>query len=216
MRSYVVIGLGTFGMAVARELSRHGCRVLALDRDRERADEAQTFADVALIADGCDRQTLAAVGVEGCDTGVVGIGSRDGATLATLQLTRLGVEHIVAKAADEDHGEILSRVGATRVVYPEKELAFRLAGRLGSSSVIDYFSVGHGLDILELATPAPFVGKPLSELALARKHGVQVLAVKELVPERVNLIPGPGYVLKDSDILLVTGAEEDLKQLRAM
>lgn len=214
MTRFAVIGLGTFGMALAEELARLEERVTALDADDEKVSHAQSFVDTAVVADAKDFTTLKALGIGEMDVAAVSLGGDAGATtLVALHLTRLGVPLIIAKALNEDHGEILSRVGVHRVVFPEKEMAMRVAGRLASANVMDYLSVGKGLSMLELAPPSSFVGKALSDLNLARAYGVQVLAVKELVPERVNLIPGPEYVVKDSDILLVSGSEENLAKV---
>jgi len=215
MRRFAVIGLGSFGMALAIELARLGQRVIAVDTDPAKARDAQTLVEQAMVADAADGASLAAMGIGQCDVAVVSLGGRtDAATLVVLHLTRLGVREIVCKALTEDHAEILARVGATRVVFPEKEMAQRVAQRIGSRGVLDYLTLSPGFSVVELAPPRALVGKSLRDLDLGKKYGVQVLAVKELIPERIVIAPTAAQVVKDSDILIVLGPEESLRRLQ--
>lgn len=215
MRHFAVIGLGNFGMSLATELSRLGQRVTAVDSDPDKAREAQAYVDQAMVADATEQGSLEAMGIADADVAAVSLGGRmDAATLVVLHLSRLGVHQIVAKALNEDHAEILSRVGATRVVFPEKEMAQRVAQRLSSQSVLDYLSLSADFSVIELAPNKALVGKSLMQLDLGRRYGVQVLAVKEIVPERVVIAPSAAQVIKDSDILVVMGSEAALSRLR--
>ncbi len=215
MRRYAVIGLGSFGMPLALELSRLGQRVTAIDANPERARDAQAQVHQALVADATDRDNLRAMGVEQVDAAVVSLGGHaEAAVRVVLHLTRLGVREIVAKCLDEEHGEILSRVGATRVVFPERDMATRVARRLHSRSVLDYLSLASGFSVVELAPTTKQIGKRLAELSLGQEQGVQVLAVKELVPERVVSAPAAEFVVKDSDILVVMGPEDAVRAMQ--
>ncbi len=214
-RHYAVIGLGNFGMSLAVELARLGQRVLAVDVNPERAREAQAYVEQAAVADATDRAALEALGVGRVDVAAVSLGGRmEASVLVVLHLNRMGVPEIVAKAVSEDHGEILARVGATRVVFPEKEMAERVAERLSSRNVLDYLSLASGFSVVELAPTREMSGRTLADLDLGRRYGVQVVAVKELVPERVHIAPGPDRVIKDSDILVVFGPEEAVRRLK--
>ncbi len=214
-KRYAVIGLGNFGMALAVELTRLGRRVLAVDVNPERARDAQAYVDQAVVTDATDRENLEALGIADVDVVAVSLGGRmEASILVVLHLSRIGIAEIVAKAVSEDHGEILARVGATRVVFPEKEMAQRVAERLSSRNVLDYLSLASGFSVVELAPNKDMVGKSLAELDLGRRYGVQVVAVKELVPERVHLAPGPDRVIKDSDILVMLGPEAAVRKLR--
>lgn len=215
MRRVGVIGLGNFGMALALELARLGLRVTAVDANPDKARDAQAHVDQALVADATDRGSLEAMGMGKLAAAVVSLGGRmENSILAVLHLSRLGVKEIVAKALHEDHAEILGRVGATRVVFPEKDMAERIARRLSSRSVLDYLSLSSGLSVLELAPTKQMVGRSLADLALGSRSGVQVLAIKELVPERIVIAPSAEQVVKDSDILVVMGPEEQIARLR--
>ena len=215
MRRFVVIGLGNFGMGVALELARLGQKVTAVDANPDKARDAQAHVDQALVADATERESLEAIGTAGADAAVVSLGGRlDTSILAVLHLSRLGVREIVAKALSSEHAEILSRVGATRVIFPEKETARRVALRLSSRGVLDYLTLDSGFSVVELAPSRAMVGRTLADLDLGRRVGVQVLAVRELVPERIVIAPSGAQVLKDSDILVVLGAEAALRKLR--
>lgn len=210
-----VMGLGNFGMALAVELARLGLKVTAVDANPDRAREAQAHVAQALVADATDARALATLGVAKMDAVTVSLGGRlETSILAVLHLSRLGAPEIVAKALTEDHAEILARVGATRVVFPEKDMAHRLALTLTSRTVLDYLSLASGLSVVELAPTRRLIGRSLAELALGREAGVQVLAVRELVPDRVVLAPGADRIVKDSDILVVMGPEDEIARLR--
>ncbi len=215
MRHVGVIGLGNFGMGLAVELARLGLRVTAVDANPDKARDAQAHVAQALVADATDPEALAAVGVKEMTAVVVSLGGRmETSTLAVLHLSRLGVGEIVAKALTEDHVEILARVGATKVVFPEKDMAHRVALRLSSRTVLDYLSLTSGLSVVELAPTRGMAGKTLAQLALGRDSGIQVLAIRELVPDRVLIAPRADQVVKDSDILVVMGPEEQISRLR--
>jgi trk system potassium uptake protein TrkA len=126
----------------------------------------------------------------------------------------MGVGRIVAKAVSPEHEKILKRVGAGEVVFPERDAAQRLARSLADPNLLDYLPIGDEFSVAEVAPPDALVGKSLAELGLRQKYGVNVIAVRELVPERTHLVPSPDYVIKDSDILVVAGRQEDMERLR--
>ena len=207
---FLVIGLGSFGSQVARTLAGQGAQVLAADRDRERVDDVKDEVAEAVIADGADREALEALDVKRFDVAVVSLGeSTEASTLAVLHLKEMDVERIVAKAVSPDHAKILDMVGATDVVFPEHDMATRLARSLVSPNIVDYFSLGTGYSMAEVVTPRPWVGKRLKDLDLRKDFGVQVVLLKETIPERTK-IPGPDDLLKESDILVLVGADDDL------
>jgi len=215
MKRFAVIGLGNFGMALARELARLGQKVYAIDANPDKARDAQMHVNQAMVADATELENLVAMGIKKVDAAIVSLGGRmDVATTVVLHLTKLGVPQIVAKALNEDHAEILKRVGATRVIFPEKQAAARAAERLSSRNVLGYLTLSSGFSVVELAPSINIVGKTLEQLDFSRKYGTQVLAVKEIVPERTIIAPGPDRVIKDSDVLVVMGPEEELRKLK--
>lgn len=217
MRSFAIIGLSSFGHYLAKYLSEMGHRVMAIDIDQERIERVKQFVDRAVIADATDKETLEGLGLGELDIIVVSLGDQiDASILVTLYLRELKVNQIIAKALTEDHGKVLDIVGATRVIFPERDEAYRLATTMESDYLIDTISLGDGMSIIEIAAPEKFVGKSLGELDLRNKYGVLVLVVKELVPDKVVMIPTATQVLKDSDILLILGKDEDLGKIKKM
>lgn len=209
-----VIGLGNFGSSLARRLAELGHHVSVVDTDPKAVNRVQDVCEQAVVADATDRNVLEEVGLNLVDAAVVSLGDNLGASiLVTLHLKEMKIKRIVAKAVSPDHEKILKRVGASEVVFPERDVALRLAGTLSHPNLLDYLPIGQEFSVAELAPPPDFVGKTILELDLRRNHGINVIAVRELVPERLSLLIEPKYVIKDSDILVVVGRQEDIERL---
>jgi trk system potassium uptake protein TrkA len=217
MRSFAVIGLGKFGFNVARVLYELGQEVTAIDEEKEIVQKIQEFSTQAVVTDATVAENLLALGVNSVDVAVVSMGEKmDASILIALHLKEMGVPEIWVKAINEDHGKILKRLGVTEVIHVEKEMAERIAQSLSRPNVIDYLPVSEGYSIQEFAVPTAFTGKSLADLDLRRKYGVFVIAVKELIPERVVLNPEADFVFKDSDIMVILGSDVDLDKLKAV
>ena len=217
MRSFAIIGLSTFGTYLAKFLAELGHSVATIDKDEERTERIKAYVDRAIIADATDKDTLKGLGLEELDTVVVSLGDQiDASVLVTLYLREIHAKEIIAKASSEDHGRVLNIIGANRIVYPERDEALRLAKTLESDYLIDSIPLGDNLSVIETATPISFLGKSIGDLDLRRKYGVLVVAVKELVPQKTIMIPNADQVLKDSDILLILGTDEDLLKIKKL
>jgi trk system potassium uptake protein TrkA len=217
MRLFVVIGMGNFGYYTARRLYEMGSEVMAIDHNKERIQSIKDQVSRAVVADATDREALERLGVPDVDVAVVSVGDRlDTSILITLYLKEMGVKEVMVKAVTEDHGKILEKIGASSVIFPERDSGVRLANSLSSPNVIEHLPLSQGYSILEMAASAKLVGKTLKELRLRNRFGVQVIAIKELVPERMHLPPDPDFVLKDSDILIVVGQDESLESLKKL
>lgn len=215
MGQFVVIGLGNFGFNVAKTLYEMGHDVCAVDSDKDKVDQIRDFSTQAVEADACDKDVLKALGIEEADAVVVGLGERlDAPVLVTLYLKELKANRIIVKAVSEDHGKILEAVGATEIVFPEKDMAVKLAKTLAFPNALDHLPLAPGFSIVEVGPPRPFIGKSLSQLDLRNKYHVQIIAIRELIPDRVNLVPRADYVIKDSDILIILGKDEDLNKIK--
>ena len=215
MGFFAVIGLGAFGSNVVKTLYGRGQRVVAVDNDREVVQAIKDYAHKAVLADATEKETLEALELREVDAAVVSLGQKiDSSILVVLHLKELGTQTIYAKALNEDHGKILERIGAMEVIHPEKEVAVRLGRKLAARNVVDYLPFTEGYSIVELAPPREFIGKTLRELRVRNRFGVQVIAVKEVIPERVSLVPSPEFVVKDSDILILMGADADLDAMQ--
>jgi trk system potassium uptake protein TrkA len=217
MRSFAVIGLGKFGFNVAKTLYELGQEVTAIDDDKEIVQQIQEFSTQAVVTDATLSENLVALGVDNVDVAVVSMGEKmDSSILVALHLKEMGVPEIWVKAINEDHGKILKRLGVTEVIHVEKEMAKRIAQSLSRPNVIDYLPISEGYSIQEFAVPAAFTGKSLAELDLRRRYGVFVIAVKEVIPERVVLNPEADFIFKDSDIMVILGSDVDLDKLKAV
>ena len=215
MKQFAVIGIGNFGHYLAAHLYEKGHEVLAVDIDPNRIQEIKDRVTHAVVADATDAKAIEPLGVQNMDAAVVSVGSVLSASiLTTLILKDIGIKRIVAKAVTEPHGRILLKIGASEVIYPEKDSAILLAERLDNPNIIDYLPFIEGYSIIELAPPKQFVGKALKDLDLINQFEVQVVAVKESIPENINLIPTGNFILKDSDLMILLGANEGLEKLR--
>jgi len=213
-KRFAVIGLGKFGFYLARSLFERGHDVIAIDVDKEVVQEIKDYSTQAIIADATNKETLVSIGVKDVDIAVVSLGTRmDHSILVTLHLKEIGLNEIVVKAITEDHRKILSMIGATEVIFPERDMAEKLAHNLSSPNVMDFLPLTEGVSIMEVVPLKSFIGKSIKDVQLRNRFGVQLIAVKEIVPERMNLLPGPDTIIKESDLLVLMGRDEDLVKL---
>jgi trk system potassium uptake protein TrkA len=209
-----VIGLGSFGFHIAKTLFEMGEEVLAVDNDKERVDTSKNLVSHAVQMEAADKENLKAVGMQEMDVVIVSLGpNMEGSILAVHYLSELHVKQIIAKALSEDHAKILEAVGATDVIYPERDMAVKTAMKLSNPNVLEFLPLSPGIEIREIAPPEEFIGKSLKDLDLINKYEIQVIAVKGLVPEKTTLIPKADFVIKDSDVLVVIGPKKQLKKI---
>jgi trk system potassium uptake protein len=211
-----IIGLGEFGSELARELSRQ-FEVLALDQDANLVNAISDEVQRAMTLDVRDFASLSSVVTQDFDEAVVSIGeSLESSILATLHLKRIGVPVIRAKAKSQDHASILRSIGASDIIFPERETAQRVAAQMINPNLLDFIPLAEDYQVIDLASPNAFYGKSLRELNLRKDFGVFVIAIKELVPPRFVFMPDPDFVIKPSDILVAIGKEEDILRLREL
>ena len=215
-RHLVVIGLGEFGSELARELAKQ-CEVLALDRDENKVNAVVDAVQRALILDVRDFNSLSSVVTGDFDEAIVGIGENlEASILCTLHLKRIGVKSIHAKAKTEDQASILRAVGATEIISPERETARRVAAQIINPNLLDFVPLEEDYRVMDVAPPDALYGRSLEELNLRKNFGVFVIAIRELVPARFVFLPGPEFVIKPSDILVMIGKEQDLLRLQEL
>ena len=214
-KQFAVIGLGNFGFYLASGLFQKGHEVLGIDINPRQVQEIRDQVSRAVIADATDPQALRELELEKMDAVVVSIGSiLNNSILATLNVKDMGVKRVIAKAVSDSHGRILQKIGADEIYFPEKDIAQTAAQRLDNPNVLDYLPLMEGYSIAQLAPPREFIGKTLIELDLINRYGIQVVAVKELVPENVVMIPTGRFLVKDSDILILLGPDKALAGLK--
>lgn len=212
MKSFVIIGLGRFGTAIAGELSALGHEVLAVDVDEERVQQVADHVTHAVTGDGRNIEVLRALGVRNFDCVVVAMGSDVGnSALITLNLKELGVKEVICKAQSHVHSRVLEKIGADRVVFPEYEMGAKLAQGLSSSNVLNFIELSEDYGILELSAPQSWQGKSLRELDVRNRHHVNVIAIRK--NGELNVAPSPDLPLESGDQVVTLGRYEDINLL---
>ena len=214
MKSFLVIGLGRFGAAVAQELSALGQEVLALDIDAENVQHISDQVTQAIQGDAQDEAVLRSVGARNFDCCVVAVGAdMEASILITVMLKEMGAKYIVAKAMTPIHARVLERVGADRVVLPEIDMGQRLAQRLARTNVVDYIGVSDEFSIVEIHPPRSWVGNSLGKLGVRAKHQINVLAIRHGEGGQVDVNPKPDKVIGPDDLLIVIGTNEQVNSV---
>ena len=204
MKSFLVIGMGRFGTAVAQELTELGQEVLAIDENVESVQRIADDVTQVMQGDAQDEAVLGAIGVRNFDCCIVAVGTdMEASILITVMLKDLGAQYIIAKARSTVHAKVLERVGADRVVLPESEMGCKLAQRLAHANVVDFIGVSDEYSILEIHAPKSWVGKSLIELDARRKFGINVLGIRKSNESRLSISPSAEYVIAAEDHLLV-------------
>lgn len=216
MKQFVILGLGSFGENLASALSEEGHEVLALDLDERKVDAIKERVTLAVVADAADKNVLSKFVNENADAVIVGMDSMEASVLATLYLRDLGIKEIIVKAVNDDHAKVLKAVGATEVVYPEKDIALRLADRLSTPNLIEHLPLTPEYSIVEITPPKNFGGKTLKELHLRKEFGITVIAVKDVLSNKFQLIPKAEYEIKHNDVLMVIGKKGDIEKLKGL
>ncbi|PIQ89919.1 MAG: potassium transporter TrkA [Candidatus Omnitrophica bacterium CG11_big_fil_rev_8_21_14_0_20_42_13] len=216
MEQFMVIGLGNFGFNVASALSEAGKQVIAVDVNSKKAEEISDKVRKAVTADIRDRKALAElVSANKIDAAIISLGNRlEASILATVYLKELKVARIIAKASNEDHGTILQAVGANEVIFPEREIANKLARRLVKPNLIDYIPMAEEYGIVELCVPDDFIGKTLMELQLRNKYRVEVIAIKNVLSDKFTIVPGGNYKIEPDTVMVIVGKNEYIEKIK--
>ncbi|WP_338552721.1 TrkA family potassium uptake protein [Paenibacillus sp. KS-LC4] len=211
-KQYAVIGIGRFGLSVASSLTDMGFEVLAIDTSEDRVQDAVNHVTHAVVADSTDEEALRALGIRNFDVVVVAIGQDiQSSILTTLILKDMGVGLIIVKAQNELHGKVLSRIGADKVVYPERDMGLRVAHHLISPNILDYIEISEDYSIIEIKAPEAMIGKSLKQLEIRAKFKCNVMAIK--TGSSMNIAPYADDLIRDIDILVIVGKNSDLSNL---
>ncbi|MDQ1334588.1 MAG: trk/ktr system potassium uptake protein [Thermodesulfobacteriota bacterium] len=217
MKRFAVIGTGSFGYHVARALYENKNEVIAIDRNKDRVQAMEPFCTSAIVQDVTDMEALKSLGLDEMDAVIVSTGANiKPSILICFHLSRLGINRIIAKAEDDDHGEILIQLGATEIIRPGMDMARRLAMRLTSPNILEFLPLGEDYTIAQVEPPPSFIGKSLRELDLRKRYEVNIIAVKELDPERFVMVPDADFTVEEKDILIILGKESDLTKIRGL
>lgn len=215
MKRVIVVGLGIFGFNIAKDLYENGFEVVAIDKNKDAVQKIRDYATKAILADGTDKEVMDLIGIQEDDVVIISFGEDLAAsTLITLHLKQMKVKSIIVKAPNEEHKLILEKVGATDVLIPEQEIAKKVAKSLISPNVLDYLPLSDDYMLFELAPPNSFIGKTIGQLELRGKHHIEVLAVKDIITDKMHMMPRADFVIKDGEILVVVGKEKDIQRVR--
>ncbi|MCD8027782.1 MAG: TrkA family potassium uptake protein [Erysipelotrichaceae bacterium] len=202
-QSFAVIGLGRFGMALAIKLASEGKEVIGIDMDEERVKEFRDYSDYAYVATSMSKKVLQEICVQDCDVAIVCMGSQlETSILTTLNVIHLGVKEVIARATNEAHGEILEKLGA-QVVYPEKDMALRLANRLIRKHLVDFISLDSGIDISEIVVGNRMIGHSLIDLRVREKYHINIVGL--IQKNKVTVDIDPNYQFQQDDKVVLIG-----------
>ena len=225
MKQFAVIGMGRFGSGVAKTLTEKGYAVLAIDKDAEAVQDVSEFVTHAVQVDATEERSLRAVGIENVDIAIVAIGDIEASILITLILREIGIKEIIAKAATENHGKVLRRVGATKIVFPERDMGARVATTLIAPEVVEHIDLSPDYSIVEIKPPKEFIGKSLKQINLRAQYGINVIAIKRSIPgvgeegniemqEKIDVVPAPSEVINEGDMLVIVGENKNIEKLK--
>ena len=216
-KHFIVIGLGTFGAALAARFAHHGCRVTGVDRQRERVEALRDELYEAIIGDATSSETISQLQVAQADAIYIGMGEDISLSLlATLHCKQHNAKRIVAKGVTKEHGDILKALGVDRVVFPESEIAEAIADRATWPNVVDFVPIGADYAFVEIAVPDSLAGKSLSDLRLRQRYDVWAVGVKHAMDGTLDMLPDGQYVLGPDQVLLVVGKEDQVAQFQRM
>ena len=206
----LIIGLGKFGMSLARALSNYDCEVMAIDSNSELVDDVSEFVTHAARVDATDINALKELGVSNFDMAVIGIGDNlEASIMIALTLKDLNVPYIVAKSRDDVHAKLLTMIGVDKVVQPERDIGTRLAKTLMHKNVIERMEVGKEYSIAEVGTPQEWIGSRLNQLNIRPKYNINILCIEK--KDKKILIPSADYVIEEEDNIMLIAPNKELE-----
>lgn len=210
--SYGVIGLGRFGSSLAQSLAEAGKDVLVIDEDESKVKQMREYTEQAYVCEKLTKSALEEAGIQNCDVVIVCIGEKlDTSILTTLNVVSLGVSKVIAKATSTEQGIILEKLGA-EVVYPERDMAVRLAKKLLSSSLLDYISLNNDIDVSEIQITDKLVGRSIGEINFRKSFGLNIIALEQ--GEDTTTDVAPEYIFKPGDIVVAIGDNDKLQKFQ--
>lgn len=210
-KNFAVIGLGRFGGSICRALSEQGLEVLAIDSDEDRVNEYSAIASHAVVGDSTDEAVLKSLGIRNFDHVIVAIGdSIQNSILTTLILKELGVRNVTAKAQNDYHEKVLIKIGADKVVHPERDMGRKIANNIASSSVLDYLELSDKHSIVEIIANEKLGGHTILQLDIRARYGLNIVAIKR--GSNIIVSPQASETILSEDVLIVIGTDEDINR----
>ena len=214
-KDFVVFGMGKFGRSIAEALVNSDCDVLVIDKCDDIIQEVSDIVTHAVQADVTDVDALNALGIRNFDVAIIAISTdMQSSIMATILAKELGVPYVLAKAQNEIHKKVLEKIGADRVIFPEREMGIRIANSLVSENFLDLIELSPDYSLVEISVLKEWMGKTLKEINMRAKYGINVMAIKK--GNDVNITPGPDVVLEENDILVVIGSNSDLMKINVV
>ncbi len=226
MKKFFIIGLGNFGFNIALTLVENNCEVLGMDSNRDAVQHARDFISHAIIGDASNKEVLESLALRDFDGAIISIGQDMGASiLIALYIKEIGIPRIIVRAISEDHGKILKMIGVTDVIFPEKDMAIRVANKLALKNAMDYLPITDDYGIIEVIPPKSFIGKSLKDLQISTRFGCQVIGLK-LPPAggtaadideknyAIRIAPTAHDVIPENAVMIVIGRHQDIDRLQ--
>lgn len=211
-KDFVVFGLGKFGRSVAKTLAENGNDVLAIDSNEEIVQDVADFVTHAVQADVTDADALVALGIRNFDVGIVAISNdMQSSIMCTILAKEMGVKYVVAKAQNDIHKKVLEKIGADRVIFPEREIGIKIANNLTSDNFVDYIELSDDYSIAEVEVSDRWEGKTLRELDMRVTYGINVMGIRS--HDSISITPGPDKLLEIGEVLIVIGSNENLRKI---
>lgn len=210
-KQFAVIGLGKFGTSLATTLARLGAEVLAVDIDEDRVREISSVVTTAVQADATQENNLKDLGLRNFDAVIVAVSAFEASLMVTLRLKEMGCKRVVVKASSDEHGKILEKVGADRIIFPEKDMGERVGFSLVSGSIIDHIDLSPEYSVFEVEVTGKLAGRTLRNLNLRHKMGVNVVALKR--QDQVHVSIDPDEPLREGDVLVAVGPQASARRL---
>ncbi len=216
-RRFIVLGLGSFGTALATKLCQNGCRVTGVDSSADRVEELKHLLYEAVIADVTSTESLKELNLSTATAVFVSLGENiTPSLLCVLHARELGAKRIIVKGLTQDHAKLLKSLGVERVIFPEIEIAMELADRMTWPNVIDFMKIDPEYSFAEITAPMSLVGVTLRDANLRKDYGISVVGVKDALSGKLHMFPDGEFRLTDDQLLVVVGRHSDLNRLREM
>ncbi|NLV67007.1 MAG: TrkA family potassium uptake protein [Spirochaetes bacterium] len=225
MKKFAVIGLGNFGLNIAKSLVENNCEVLGIDTDRNTVEKAKGFLTHAITGNPASRTVLDSVGINEYDAVILSIGQEMvSSILIALYLKETGAKKIIARAISDDHEKILAKLGVDTVIFPEKDMAARIGKMLSMNNAVDYLPLTEEYSIMEVVPPASFIGKNLRELSIGARYRCQILGIKNIPddqvtednPQKTIIAPSADETILQGNILIVLGKTKSIERMERL
>lgn len=217
MKQFAIIGLGAFGLRMLEELVEVTNEIIIIDKDKEIIEKYKDVAQAAYVTDAINEVALSKIIPDGIDAVIVDLGGKiEVSIMTTNYLKKLGVKNIMVKAQTDEHGEVLSMVGATQVIFPDREAAKRITPMLASSLLFNFMPISENLALAEVKANSFCLGKTLIDANLRKEFGLNVVAMRKIDTDDFQFIKDPSYVFTEEDVLLVAGSEDGIAKFSSL